>query len=155
MNTNKLLSVLGTVLFISLSINIFMAGMMAGNSVGTSHKVTSDIETQDQKLREGLSDADKVILKQSMDTVREKLTKLHDDVENIKKAIRELIKKDPMDEKALNTALESEKNKKLEMVHLVHAARQDAMKKMSPEGQAALLKLSRLGFNLSNNAQNN
>jgi len=152
MKTNKSMALLGAVLFASLSINLFMAGIVVGNSVSAPHKLTSDAEEQDRQLRELLSDQDKLVLKQAMDVNRKKITRLHDDLENIKKDIRGMIKKEPMDEKALDAVLESEKSKKLALVMLVYETRKAAMDKMSPEGRALLLKVDHLGFNLNTNS---
>ena len=148
MNTNKLL-LLGVVLFVSLSINLFMAGMVVGSSVSAPHKAVSEAMAQDNQLRESLSDADKAVLQQVMDANRQKIARLHDDLENIKRDVKKIIKKEPMDEKALDAVLEVEKNKKLTLLRLIHETRQTAMKKMSTEGRALLSKVSRLGFNLN------
>ena len=149
MNTGKLMAFLGVVLFVSLSINLFMAGMVVGGSVSTPHKATSDAAEQDRQLREALSDADKAILKQAMDANRKKITRLHDDIEDIKNDLRNIIKKEPMDEKALSAVLEVRKNKELALLQLVHETRKAAVDKMSPEGRAILSKVSRLGFDLN------
>lgn len=150
MKTNQLMALLGAVLFVSLSVNIFMAGMVVGNSVSTAHKAAPDDPAeQDRKLRDTLSDADKLVLKQAMDTNRKKITQLHDDIEKIKQDLRNIIKKDSVDEKALNGVLEIRKNKELAMLELVHEARKAAMEKLSPEGRAILSKISRLGFDLN------
>lgn len=149
MKINHLMALLGAVLFVSLSVNIFMAGMVVGKSVSPAPKAASDAAAQDRQLREGLSDVDKLVLKQAMDANRKKITQLHDDIEKIKQDLRNIIKKDPVDEKALDAVLEIRKNKELAMLELVHETRKAAMDKLSPEGRAILSKISHLGFDLS------
>ena len=152
MKPGKLMVIVGAILFVSLSINLFMAGMVVGSSVGELHNVTLDpVAQQDRQLRASLAEADKLVLKQAMDFNRKKITQLHDDIENIKKDVRGIIKKEPLDEQALGEALESEKNKKLALLRLAHETRKMAMEKMSPEGRGILSRVERLGFNLNNN----
>ena len=150
MKTDKLIKILGAGLFVSLAINLFMAGVVVGSSVNTAPKVVLDATKQeDQKLRDSLSDSDKLVLKQSMDVNREKIAKLHTELEALKTNMREIVKKEPMSEKELNAVLEAEKNKKLTALHLIHETREATMQKMSPEGRASLLKMSRLGFDFN------
>jgi len=150
MTKDKIAVTLGAILFISLSINLFMAGSMVGGSVGAPHKVVSDTAEQDRQLRETLPDADKLILKEAMDANRKKITQLHDDLDNIKNDIRKIIKQDTVDEKALGDVLEDEKKKELAILRLAHETRKAATDKMSPEGRAIMAKVGRLGFNLNN-----
>jgi uncharacterized membrane protein len=149
MKTERMIGVLGAVLFASLAINIFMGGMVVGKSVSTAPKAVSDDAAQDRQLRDTMSDADKLVLKQAMDANRKKITQLHDDIEKIKQDLRNIIKKDSVDEKALNAVLETRKNKELQMLELAHETRKAAMEKLSPEGRAILSKVSHLGFDLN------
>ncbi len=146
MKNSQLTAMLGATLFVSLSINIFMAGTVIGSA---AHKAAYDTAAQDRQLKETLPDADKAVLKQAMDASRPEITRLYDELEKIKQNIREIIKKDPVDEKALGAALEAEKNKKLKLLWLAHETRQAAVEKMSPEGRAILSKMNHLGFDLS------
>jgi len=149
MKTDKIVGLMGAVLFASLSVNIFMAGMVVGKSVSPAPKVVADDVAQDQRLRDGLSDADKLVLKHAMDANRKKITRLHDDIEKIKQDLRDIIKKDSVDEKALDAVLETRKNKELALLQLMHETRKAAMDNLSPEGRTILSKVSHLGFDLN------
>jgi len=145
MKTNKFIN---AALFISLAVNVFMIMTAVGHSASAAHQFTYDTQVQDEKLRESLPSADKQVLKEVMDANREKVTTAYSDMIGMKKDIIKLIMKEPMDEKALDATLQKEKSKKLAFIWLMHETRQEAMKKMSPEGRAALSKMTRLGFNL-------
>jgi len=147
MINNKVIGVLGAVLFLSLAINFFMAGLVAGGAFnGPHHEMVSDAEKQDMHLRQNLSDSDKQILKDAMDVNRDKITQLHTDIDSIKKDMRAIVRRDTLDEKALSDALNAERAKELSILRLAHETRKEAMSKMSPEGRAILLKINRLGF---------
>jgi uncharacterized membrane protein len=147
---DKTVAILGTILFISLSINLFTGGMMVGGFLSPTHKApASGSEEQDRKLRETMSEADKLVLKQAMDVNRQKITMLHDELENFKSDIRNIIKRDPVDEKALNDVLDAQKKKELEILHLAHKTRKAATDQMSPEGRAIMSKVGHLGFDLN------
>lgn len=144
MRFDRITLILGVALFISLSLNLFTAGMMVGGSINAR----GAIEQQDQQLRNSLSAADKQVLKEAMEANRAQITKLHDDLQNIKSEIRKLIKRDSLDKKALVKVLDAQKLKELALVQLVHDTRKEATDKMSPEGRDILSQMSRLGFNL-------
>lgn len=147
MFNNKVISVLGVILIISLAINFFTAGLFAGGAFnGPHHMQLTDTEKQDMRLRQSLSDSDKQILKEAMDVNRDKITQLHADIDAIKKDMRAIVRRDTLDEKALADALNAERGKELSILRLAHETRKDAMSKMSPEGRATLLKINRLGF---------
>lgn len=144
---NKAIAILGAVLFVSLAINFFMAGLVAGGAFNGPHKpMITDTEKQDIRLRQSLSDADKAVLKDAMDVNRDKMTQLHADIEGIKKDMRAIVRRDTLDEKALSDALNAERAKELTILRLAHETRKEAMSKMSPDGRATLLKINRLGF---------
>ena len=141
MKKDKWIAVLSAGLFIALLAALFMGGIITGRSMGASHGIASGVIAQDQQLRESLSEADKQILKQAMDMNRTKITKLHADLEDIKKDIKSIIKPAHFDKKALNAILEAEKDKKLALLQLIQETRETAMKKMSPEGRDVLSKM--------------
>jgi uncharacterized membrane protein len=147
MINNKAIGILGAVLFVSLAINFFMAGMVAGGSFGGPHRMmVSEAEKQDTHLRQSLSDSDRLILRDAMDGNREKIAQLHDDIDSIKKNMRAIVRGDTLDEKDLGDALNAERGKELSILRLVHETRKEAMNKMSPEGRSVLLRINRLGF---------
>ena len=148
MKTDKWIAVLGSVLFVSLSINLFMAGMVVGRTMRPPHEMMTDAVAQDHQLRDGLSDSDRQVLKQAMEANRAKIMKLHDDIESIKKDMQNLIRSEHFDEKALEAVLTAEKDKKMQFLELIHETRETAMKQMSPEGRRILSKMSRMGFDM-------
>ena len=133
-------------LFISLSANLFTAGLMVGGFLSGRAPISDSLEQQDRQLRDTLPNVDKLILKQAMDVNRPKITQLYGEIENVKGDIRDILKQDPMDQKSLGDALEAKKRKELAMLQLVHQARKTATDKMSPEGRNILSRVSRLGF---------
>jgi uncharacterized membrane protein len=137
------------ILFASLAINLFIGGMMLGGVISAKETIGSTVEKQDRQLRGSLSEADKLALKQAMDVHRAKITQLHDELENIKSDIRNLLRQDPMSEKTLNDLLGAQKKKELALVHLAHQTRKEATARMSPEGRVIMSKVTRLGFNLN------
>jgi uncharacterized membrane protein len=149
MKTKQLMALLGAGLFVSLTLNIFTAGTVIGSSVNTASKAADAAAAQDRQLRDSLSDADKLVLKQAMDANRQKITRLHEDIESMKQDLRGIIKKDTLDEKALDAVLEKRKNSELTLLQLMYETRKAAMAKMSPQGQAILTKVSHLGFDLN------
>ena len=148
MKTDRITVLFGVMFFISLTANLFTAGMIVGGSVSAKVPVTDSLEQQDRQLRDSLSDADKLALKQAMDANRMKITQLYNEIENIKSEIRNLLKQDPMNQKSLGDALEAKKKKELAMLQLVHQARKAAADKMTPEGRKILSAVTRLGFGL-------
>ena len=149
MKTDKTTVLLGVMLFISLTINLFTAGMMMGGVMGAKTSASSALDQQDRQLRGSLSDADKLVLKQAMDTNRAKITQLHDELENIKSDIRNIVKQEPMSQKSLGDGLEAKKKKELALLQLINKTRKAAMDKMSPEGRVILSNVTRLGFDLN------
>jgi len=147
MTKTKLIWVLGALLFLSLSINFFVAGLVIGgktsgrsNSMGevTSSNQGSAYMEAEKYLKENLSEDDKKILRNTMKGIRGDLKEKKADLENAREAMKEAMHAKPFDEQALEQAQKNEREKKVEMLRLMSDVRKEAAAKMSPEGRKAL-----------------
>lgn len=127
---NKKNALLAGVLFLSLLANMFMGGILLGNSYRAWHPEKSE------ELREKLSAGDRQIVQKEMKAQKGAFNLLRKDLGDARVKIEEALQANDPD--ALEEALRDEKNIKTNILKLIQESRVAAMEKMSPEGKAAL-----------------
>lgn len=148
MNRDKLLMVLGAVLFISLATNFFMAGLMLSHSYtrgGGEQQREGDgrgeWQKRDEELRRKLSDADRGVLKAAMQQHRPQIQALKQALDDARQKVAQAQNAEPFDKAALDAALRDESDKKTALLQTIRQTRDEISKQLSPEGQAVFSKL--------------
>lgn len=142
MTLNKLSIALGISLFLSLSANLFLGGMLLGKTVSRSDgKGRAEWEKKDEQLRQALSGDDRKVLQEAMRGSREKFKALREELEAARKSVTEAMSAVPSDQAVLDEFLRIEKEKKAELLRLMQQTRQEALQRLSPEGRDALQKM--------------
>jgi len=134
MKLDKLVTLLGAALFISLSLNLFLAGLMAGRSY--DENPGARWERKDMHMRERLSDSDRKILKDAMQANRAKFEALKKGLDDSRSHLQEAMQANDQD--ALKEALADETGKKEQLLRLMQDTRAAALEKLSPEGRKTL-----------------
>lgn len=144
MNRDKLLIILGAALFISLTANLFAAGLLFGRSYEAGRGPDAgraEWQKKDEELRKQLSESDKKIIKAGMQQRREQFHALKDDLEAARQKVEDAQMATPFDQTALEAALKAEQEKKTALLQSMRQARDEISAKLSPEGRDAFSKL--------------
>ncbi len=136
-------NILAAGLFVSLLGNCFLGGHLIGRFHGHPGMMPPNAAA-DKTLRDKLSEADRKVMKQAMEQGRERMDKLHDELESARKAVGDAVKAEPFDPAALDAALTKEKNEKMAFLLTIREARADISQKLSPQGRALLSKMNHL-----------
>lgn len=144
---NKIIAVLGTALFLSLSANLFMGGKMLGQSY--QHRPDGPPRGEDRReewkkrdaaLREKLNEADRAIVKEHMEGQREKFKAMRDTLDAAEDKVDAAKAADPFDRAALETALKEQAEKKANLIGTMRETRAGMLEKLSPEGREIMKK---------------
>lgn len=148
MKLDKLVIILGALLFLSLSGNMFMAGLMIGHSVEADREAPArgpdarpedarqdEWKQRDQQIQKKLSAEDRAVVEAAkakdgpqIVALRKTLKEAHAKVEAAQSA-------EPFDQAAVDDALKAEAAAKSDLVKAMRAARQNVLEKLSPEGR--------------------
>ena len=132
MMVNKKTIIFVGVLFVSLSLNMFLGGAW----LGTRYHAAPESETV---LRQKFSAEDQAVIHDQMKQQKNTFASLRRSLMDTQKKIQEAVEAN--DSLALDQALKEEKEHKTAILKMIQDSRLAAMKKMSAEGQAALKKI--------------
>lgn len=130
MKMNKTKIFFGLLLFLSLAGNMFMGGILLGNTYKAWHP------EKREELRQNLSAEDRQIVRREMIAQRDTFNSLRKNLDDARQKIEEALQANNSD--ALEEALKEEKAAKADILRLIQASREAAMDKMSPAGRDAL-----------------
>lgn len=151
MTFNKISMALAAALFLSLSVNFFLAGLMLGNAVSPAPVATAteEIKTQmtpdearraewqkrDEALRAALSPADREIVQAHTEANKQVFEDLKSRLETARDSVAAAMTADPFDQAALDTAIEAETDVKALFMREMYRARRAVTEELSPEGR--------------------
>ncbi|TAL37804.1 MAG: periplasmic heavy metal sensor [Alphaproteobacteria bacterium] len=144
MNRDKLLIILGGALFISLTANLFAAGILFGRSYESGRGPDArraEWQKKDEELRKKLSESDKKIIKAGMQQQRGQFHALKDGLDAARQKVEDAQMATPFDQAALDAALKAEQEKRTALLEAMRKAREDISAKLSPEGRETFNKL--------------
>ena len=148
MNRDKLVIILGAALFISLSTNLFVAGIMLGRSYNhggapehAKEEPRAEWQKRDEELRSKLSEPDRAIVKSAMQQRRPQFQALRQALEAAHDKVLDAQGAEPFNKAALDAALHDEAEKKTALVQSLRQARDEVGGQLSPEGRALFNKL--------------
>ncbi|MEZ0226682.1 MAG: periplasmic heavy metal sensor [Alphaproteobacteria bacterium] len=144
MNRDKLIIILGGALFISLTANLFAAGIFFGRSYDAGRSPDArhaEWQKKDEELRKKLSESDKRIIKAGMQKNREQFGALKDSLDAARQKVEDAQMATPFDQAALDTALKAEQEKRTALLETMRKAREEISAKLSPEGRETFSKL--------------
>lgn len=155
MTMNKVSMVLAAALFLSLSVNFFLAGLMLGNAltpdqppVAVEEKTSSEDsrhvewKKREEALRAALSPADQEVLQQSTEAHKEKFDKLKADLDAARQSVAAAMATEPFDQAALEKAIEAETAVKAHFMREMFRVRRSVMEQLSPEGRKAFQEMN-------------
>lgn len=155
MAMNKVSMGLAAALFLSLSVNFFLAGLMLGNALTPDQPpVVAEEKTapedsrrmewkkREEALRAALSPADQEILQQSTEAHKEKFDRLKADLDAARQDVATAMATEPFDQAALDAAIEAETTQKAHFMREMFRARRSVMEQLSPEGRKAFQEMN-------------
>lgn len=151
----KIIVVLGSALFLSLSANLFMGGLMLGQGYNKGYhrdggrdwdksgKEDRDARREewkkrDAELRARLPEADRAIVEEHMKGMKGKFKTLRDAADAAEDKADAARAADPFDQQAYEAALKAQAEAKATLVGTLKSARKELMQKLSPEGQKVM-----------------
>jgi Spy/CpxP family protein refolding chaperone len=143
---NRLTTVLGGLLFLSLAGNIFMGGLMLGDRASKEAAKPADARRaewrkRDEELMKKLSDADRAILTEVKGKYEAEMETRRTELEAAREKLEAAHAADPVDSIAIEKAGREEALKKAELLKTVRAARKEISGRLSPEGRAEMEKM--------------
>ena len=143
---NRLATVLGGLLFLSLAGNIFMGGLMLGDRASKEAAKPADDRRaewrkRDEELMKKLSDADRAILIEVKGRYEAEMETRRTELEAAREKLEAAHAADPVDSIAIEKAGREEALKKAELLKTVRAARKEISGRLSPEGRAEMEKM--------------
>ncbi len=143
---NKLATVLGGLLFLSLAGNIFMGALMLGDRASQEVSKPSDDRRaewrkRDEQLMKRLSEPDRVILKEVKGKYEAEMEVRRTELEAVREKLEAAHAADPVDSIAIEKAGREEALKKAALLKTVRAARKEISGRLSPEGRAEMEKM--------------
>lgn len=143
---NRLATVLGGLLFLSLAGNIFMGGLMLGDRASKEAAKPADDRRaewrkRDEELMKKLSDADRAILTEVKGKYEAEMETRRTELEAAREKLEAAHAADPVDSIAIEKAGREEALKKAELLKTVRAARKEISGRLSPEGRAEMEKM--------------
>lgn len=143
---NKLATVLGGLLFLSLAGNIFMGGLMLGDRASKEAAKPADARRaewrkRDEQLMKKLSDADRAILTEVKGKYEAEMETRRTELEAAREKLEAAHSADPVDTIAIEKAGREEAMKKAALLKTVRAARKEISGRLSPEGREEMEKM--------------
>lgn len=143
---NKVATVLGGLLFLSLAGNIFMGGLMLGDRASREAAKPSDDRRaewrkRDEELMKRLSATDRTILKEVKGKYEAEMETRRRELEAAREKLEAAHAADPVDSIAIEKAGREEALKKAALLKTVRAARKEISGQLSPEGRAEMEKM--------------
>jgi len=153
MKPQKLTVVLAAALFLSLSVNFFLAGLMLGDAVAPA--VLSDApkdkpvassreqrraewQKREEALYAALSEADREVMKQAKAAYDAIFDELRRALDESRAKVAAATEAEPLDQEVLDDAIATEAAIKSRLLQEMTAARLKTMERLSPEGRALL-----------------
>lgn len=146
---NKLSMALAAALFLSLSMNFFMAGLMLGNAVAPQPAAAAEQPAQispdearraewqkrDEALRAALSPADREIVQAHTEANKQTFEGMKTTLDEARQRVAAAMMSDPFDQAALDAAIEAETEIKATFMREMYRARRAVTEELSPEGR--------------------
>jgi len=158
MKPQKLTIVLAAALFLSLSVNFFLAGLMLGDAVApavsmgagqdkqlaTASREQRRIEWQkrEEALHTALSEADRAVMKESRAAYDAIFNELRTGLDAARAKVAAAMEAEPLDQESLDDAIAEEAAIKSRLLQEMTAARQKTLEQLSPEGRVLLRQMA-------------
>jgi hypothetical protein len=145
MNRDKLVILLGVLLFLSLTGNVFVGSLLLGEAYspagGEEHH--GDWKKKEALLRGALAPADQAALTLATKGKHEQFHTMHDALEAARQRVEDAQNREPFDPKGLDAALEDEKQKKSALLKLIRQTHEEIAQRLSPGGREIFGKIVR------------
>jgi len=147
---NKFSLALAAALFLSLSVNFFLAGLMLGQAVSPHPPVTAseaqprlspddarraEWKKRDEALRAALSSADRAVVQKHTEANKESFEAMKAELDAARQRVTAALAAEPFDQDALDAAIEAETAAKAGFLREMYRARRAVMEELSPEGR--------------------
>ena len=146
---NKLSMALAAALFLSLSVNFFMAGLMLGNAVSPQPVTAEEQKMQmspdearraewqkrDEALRAALSPADREVVQTHTEANKQTFEELKAKLDDARQNVAAAMTAEPFEQGALDAAIEAETEIKTLFMREMYSARRAVTEDLSPEGR--------------------
>jgi uncharacterized membrane protein len=141
MTARRWISILGGVLVVSLALNLFLVGVIAGRGVGagggfefTPRKLKVAIE----RVTRVLPEADATLLRDRFEAQRADLTQRFQALQDARRAVGAALKAEPYDAAAFDVAYAAMQARSQELQASIHAVLKGSIGQFSEEGRRAV-----------------
>jgi hypothetical protein len=141
MTARRWISILGGVLIVSLALNLFLVGVIAGRGVGqgggfdlTPRKLKIAIE----RVTRVLPDADAALLTDRFEAQRAELTQRFLALQDARRAVGAALKAEPYDASTFDAAYAVMQERSQELQASIHAVLKSSLGQFSEEGRRAI-----------------
>ncbi len=132
----RVVVILSIVLFLSLTANVFFAGIFLGKNWSEINFLQG---SQDENaFAQKILPQDRAVIQGVLADNKDQMTRLRSEMRQIKSALRKAYESPEADQKTIDRLLTQEKENKAAMIALTRRMRQDINSQLSPEGQKAL-----------------
>jgi hypothetical protein len=143
MTARRWISILGVVLLVSLALNLFLAGVIAGRGLGprggggfdlTPRKLRVAIE----RVTRVLPESDAALLRDRFEAERPDIAQRFQALQDARRAVGAALKAEPYDAGAFDAAYETMQARNQELQASLHAVLRTSIGQFSDEGRAAI-----------------
>lgn len=154
MKPQKLTIVLAAALFLSLSVNFFLAGLMLGDAVSPAvpagvvpdkplstasrEQRRAEWQKREEALHAALSESDRAAMKQAKEAYDVIFNELRSELDDARAKVAAAMEAEPLDQEILDDAIAAEAAIKSRLLQEMTAARLKTLEQLSPEGRALL-----------------
>ncbi len=143
MTARRWITMLGAALVVSLALNLFFGGVIAGHRLGQRGQL--DLQLNPARLQLGiervaraLPDADAALLRSQFDTGRADLAQRFQSLQEARRAVGQALRSEPFDAAVLTAAYEAMQARSQEMQAAIHGVVKAVLPQLSPAGRAAV-----------------
>ena len=144
MSARRWFTVLGAALVVSLALNLFFFGVIAGHRLsgrgGPAWQLTPDrLKVGIERVLRALPDNDAKIVRELFETQRPDITQRFLALQDARRAIGAALKAEPFDPAAFTAAYEAMQARSQELQAAIHGVIKAAIPQLSPEGRAVIV----------------
>jgi uncharacterized membrane protein len=144
MTVRRWITVLGAALVVSLALNLFFGGVIAGHRFAPrgdadGQAAPGNVKVRIERLLRALPDSDAKVVRDMFETQRADITQRFQALQDSRKAIGAALKAERFDPTAFTAAYETMQARSQELQAAIHGVIKAAIPQLSAEGRAVIL----------------
>lgn len=143
MTARRWITVLGAALFVSLALNLFLGGVIAGRGVGhrggfDGQMTAANVKLAIERVSRVLPEADGDVMRGLFEERRADLKARFEALREARKAVGAALKAEPFDAATFSAAYETMQSRNQEVQAAIHGVIKAAVPQLSAEGRVAI-----------------